>query len=318
MAMNRVQFQKGLSMTEFLQLYGTEEACEKAVMQARWPQGYRCPACDHAVSRTTFVRKGRMYWQCADCEHQCSLTSGTIFASTKLPLTVWFLAMQLLTQAKNNVSALELKRQIGVCYRSAWLLKHKVLEVMRVAEEDRRLTGRVEIDDAYLGGQRAGGKTGRGSENKVPFVAAIQTTEDGKPHLVCLAQRSFTKASMQEFFARSTALPLTVVSDGLNCFAMATTLGAVHDREVTGGGKASVALDKFRCVNTLIGNVKTAMTGTYHAIRFAKYAYRYLAEVQFRFNRRYDMPGILRHLLASMVVTSARPGSRIRVAEFGR
>lgn len=106
------------------------------------------------------------------------------------------MAMQLLTQSKTNVSALELKRQIGVCYRSAWLLKHKVLEAMRLAESGRQLTGRVEIDDAYLGGQRSGGKVGRGSENKVPFVAAIQTTDDGKPHLACLSPRPFTKASL--------------------------------------------------------------------------------------------------------------------------
>lgn len=77
-----------------------------------------------------------------------------------------------------------------------------------------------------------------------------------------------------------------MVSDGLSCFGVAASLGAVHDCEVTGGGKASVTLEKFRCGNTLIGNVKTAITGTYHAIKFAKYAYRYLAEVQFRFNRR--------------------------------
>ena len=92
--------------------------------------------------------------------------------------------MQLLAQSKNNVSALELKRHLGVCYRTAWLVKHKILEAMRLAEVDRQLTGRVEIDDAYLGGERSGGKTGRGSENKVPFVAAVQTTEDGRPHLV--------------------------------------------------------------------------------------------------------------------------------------
>ena len=75
--------------------------------------------------------------------------------------------MQLLTQAKNNVSALELHRQVGVSYPTAWLMKHKLLEVMRQREGSRQLTGRLEIDDAYLGGQRSGGKAGRGSENKI-------------------------------------------------------------------------------------------------------------------------------------------------------
>jgi transposase-like protein len=127
MQMNRVQFQKGLSTPEFLALYGTQEQCEQALVAVRWLSGFVCPACGVMESRTTFRRQGRLYWQCSGCEHQCSVTSGTVFGSTKLPLTLWFLAMQLLTQSKTNVSALELKRQLGVCYRTAWLVKHKLL-----------------------------------------------------------------------------------------------------------------------------------------------------------------------------------------------
>ena len=95
------------------------------------------------------------------CRHQCSVISGTIFEATKLGLSRWFLAMHLLTQSKNNVAALELMRHLGVCYKTAWLIKHKLMEVMRVREEGRQLDGRVEIDDAYLGGERSGGKAGR-------------------------------------------------------------------------------------------------------------------------------------------------------------
>jgi len=102
-----------------------------------------------------------------------------------LGLTRWFLAMHLLTQSKNNVAALELMRHLGVCYKTAWLIKHKLMEVMRVREDSRVLDGRVEIDDAYLGGELAGGKSGRGSENKVPFIAAVQTTPDGQPQFAC-------------------------------------------------------------------------------------------------------------------------------------
>jgi hypothetical protein len=92
-------------------------------------------------------------------------------------------------------------------------------------------------------------------------------------------------------------------------------MGAVHDREVTGGGKASVLNEKFRAVNTLIGNVKTALTDTYHAVKFAKYGYRYLAEVQFRFNRRYDMRGMIASLLRALVAAPKQPERGIRVAE---
>ena len=120
-------------------------------------ESFTCPKYSGAAS-CSFRREGRLYWQCAACRHQCSVIVGTIFESTKLPLTIWFLAMHLLTQTKNNVSALELKRHLGVSYLTAWLVKHKLMEVMRVEEESRRLTGRVEIDDAYLGGERSGGK----------------------------------------------------------------------------------------------------------------------------------------------------------------
>jgi ribosomal protein L37AE/L43A len=315
--MNRVQFQQGLSMAEFIQRYGTDDKCEQALVASRWAYGFRCEACG-GQARSTFRRDGRLYWQCADCPHQTSLISGTIFQASKLPLSRWFLAMHLLTQAKNNVSALELKRHLGVCYRTAWLVKHKLLEVMRLREEDRQLTGRVEIDDAYLGGERSGGKPGRGSENKIPFVAAVQTTESGHPHLVCFSQRPFTKESISDFIGHSTALPLTLVSDGLGCFKVAAEMGAVHDRTVTGGGKACVALDQFTAVNILLGNLKTAMSGTYHAIKFAKYAARYLGEVQYRFNRRYDLRSILGRLIKAAVATGPICEASIRVAEVHR
>ena len=261
-------------------------------------------------------RQGRLYWQCASCRHQCSVISGTIFEATKLPLTRWFLAMHLLTQAKNNVSALELKRHLGVSYPTAWLVKHKLMEVMRRREDSRQLTGRVEIDDAYLGGERSGGRSGRGSENKVPFIAAVQTTEAGQPMLACFARAPLTKQAVEEFAAKSLARPLTVVSDGLWCFT-ATEAAGVHERVVTGGGKASVKLPQFQAVNTVLSNLKTAMAGTYHAVKFAKYAHRYLAEVQYRFNRRFDLRAILQRLVRVAVLTE--PGNRgfIREAEVG-
>ena len=98
-----------------------------------------------------------------------------------LPLTIWFLAMHLLTQAKNNVSALELKRHLGVRYKTAWLLKHKLMQVMSEREAPRQLDGRVEIDDAYLGGELPGGKSGRGSENKVSATPRLLSGQEIGP-----------------------------------------------------------------------------------------------------------------------------------------
>lgn len=314
MAMNRVQFQPGLSMTEFLDRYGSEDKCEAALVAARWPQGFACPACGSGV-HGVFVRDGRRYWQCGSCRHQCSVISGTIFEATKLPLMRWFVAMHLLTQYKNNVSALELKRHLGVCYKTAWLMKHKLMEVMRQREDSRVLDGRVEIDDAYLGGERAGGKRGRGSENKIPFIAAVQTTPDGHPLYACFAKQPFTTEAVAIWAAKSLATSAHVVSDGLWCFRAVTIIGADHKPTVTGGDKASTKLPQFKAINTLLGNLKTALNGTYHAFDFAKYAHRYLAEAQYRFNRRFNLASILARLLRAASLTPPRPASLIRMAE---
>jgi transposase-like protein len=172
MAINPVQFQEGLSMVEFMTQYGSEAKCYRALYRARWPKGFRCPACANR-SRSRFRRQGRVYYQCCACRHQTTLLSGTVFEGTKLPLTTWFIALYLLTSTKTNLSALELKRHLGVRYRTAWRLKHKIMQAMTEREETRQLTGFVQLDDAYLGGERNGGKAGRGSENKQPFVIAV-------------------------------------------------------------------------------------------------------------------------------------------------
>ena len=116
------------------------------------------------------------------------MTAGTFFASTKLPLTTRFLAIYLLSQAKTGLSALALKRRIGVSHPTAWLMHHKVMEAMADREAAHRLVGAVEVDDAYLGGERAGGKPGRGSENKVPIAAAVSLNDRGHPLYVKVTQ----------------------------------------------------------------------------------------------------------------------------------
>lgn len=224
MGINKVQFQKGLSMVQFMERYGTEKKCHAAVVALRWPNGFVCSECGE-TRHCTFERKGLKYWQCSACREQTTVMCGTIFEATKLPLTTWFLAMHLLTQAKNNVSALELKRHLGVRYKTAWLLKHKLMQVMSEREASRQLDGRVEIDDAYLGGELPGGKSGRGSENKVSFIAAVQTTETGGPLTVCLKKLEFTKEAIAEWAKATLAASAHVVSDGLWCFQAVTAAG---------------------------------------------------------------------------------------------
>ena len=140
--------QKGQSLAEFTDRYGSEEQCRAALFQARWPQGFECPECGR--KRCCRLRC-RNVFQCTRCRHQVSLTASTVFANTKLPLRRWFLAMYLLTQSKNGLSAMALGRQLGVSYNTAWSLKHKLMQVMKERDESGRLGHIVQVDDAYLG-----------------------------------------------------------------------------------------------------------------------------------------------------------------------
>ena len=316
MSINQVQFQRGLSMAEFMERYGTEEKCHAALVASRWPRGFRCPAC-RDERHSTFVREGRSYWQCYRCRHQTTVTAGTIFDATKLPLTRWFVAMHLMTQAKNNVSALELKRHLGVRYKAAWLMKHKLLQVMAEREDRRVLDGRIEVDDAYLGGERPG-KRGRGSENKVSFIVAVQTADDGRPLLTRMNRIAFTREAVADWANQALAASARVTSDALDCFEGFRSNVADYQPVVVGSGRqAVVAHPEFRRVNTVLSNLKTAISGTYHAFKFAKYAERYLAEVQYRFNRRFDLGSILVRLVRAAALTRPRPEPMIRLAEVG-
>ena len=155
MTMNRVQFQPGLSLPEFYRQFGTEEQCTEALEQARWPEGFRCPHCQ-SVAHYVLRSRPRKTFQCAACRRQTSLIAGILFEHTHLPLTVWFLAIYLVSEAKTGLSALALKRQLGGSYPPAWLLHHKLMQTMSERDALDTLRGTVPVDEAYLGGERLG------------------------------------------------------------------------------------------------------------------------------------------------------------------
>lgn len=271
MAFNRIQFQPGMSIPEFLRTFGTEGQCAEAVKAARWPDSFRCPRCSSA-DHYVVGHGARRLFQCQGCKHQTWLTAGSLVEHTEPPLTTWFLAIYLLSQAKTGLSSLALKRQLGVSYPTAWLLQQKISRAMAAQEQTHRLGGQVQIDDTYLGGKRAGGKAGRGSENKVPMVAAVAINEAGHPaHLKLSVLRGFTSLALGKW-ASANLMPGTVVcSDGLGCFAAVTSAGCLHQPTVVGDRKPR-DLPEFTCVNTVLGNLKTTLAGGFHALGYRKYA----------------------------------------------
>ena len=307
MQKNMVQFQKGLSLHDFLDEFGPAEQCEQALFRMRRPDGLGCDACgSHSFCR---LRRRRVF-QCNRCKRQVSLLAGTILQSTKLPLNAWFLAIDLLTPAKNGISALEAGRHLGVNDSTAWKLKHKLLQVMQERDAGRKLSGTVQMDDACPGGERHGGKRGRGAAGKTPPVIAVQVTGATgeqqpvvrKPSLVA----GFRKAELG-CRARENLKPgTTVQSDGLGCFRGVEAAGCRHGVTVRGGGAGSCDLPQLARANTMLGNVKRSLDGTYHAVK-AKHAGRYLAEFQYRCNCRYDLAARPQRLLRAAAATLPLP-----------
>ncbi len=148
--------------------------------------------------------------------------------------------MYLLTQSKNGVSALELSRQLGLSYNSAWRMKHKLMQAMKERDDTRALGGFVQLDDAYWGGERHGGKRGRGADAKTPFVAAVATNAEGRPvamRLSCV--RGFRSDEIAAWACKHLGAGSVVVSDGLACFAAVQRAGCLHQPIITGSGPRS-------------------------------------------------------------------------------
>lgn len=312
MAKNQVQFQKGYSVFDFMQDFGTEDKCEKALFNWRFPQGYVCREC----SNTTYCQlKCRKLLQCNRCGHQHSLTSGTLFAHSKLPLTKWFMAIHLLTQSKTGLSAMELKRQLGVNYDTAWKMKHKLLQAMKESEDKSKIGGIVQLDDVYWGGERRGGKRGRGAGGKTPFLAAVALNEEGHPvRMKMTVVEGFKTKVIAQWSEKYVKSDTIVISDGLPCFRAIASEDKHHIYSKTGGDLHKLEHPAYIWVNTMIGNVKNSLRGSCHAIA-PKHLPRHLAEYCFRFNNRFNLRDIMPRLAKAAVRTPPMPYKLLKLAE---
>jgi hypothetical protein len=295
---------RGLSEAAFRERYGTEEQCRQALVQLRWGRGWTCPKCGHG-RHAALARRALLH--CNRCRHQVSLTAGTIFHATKLPLTTWFQAIYHLSQSKGGISSVELGRRLGVRQPTAWLLKQKLMQAMALREAAKpKLAGRIEVDDAYLGGERSG-KRGRGAGGKTPFVAAVETTPEQRPRRLRLTVvKGFRKAEIGVLAKASLAAGSHVISDGLSCWPAVAEAGCRHWPMPTGSGRQAARWAPFKWVNTALGNIKTALSGTHHHVS-AKHAQRYLASFAWRFNRRYQLDTLTERLAFACIRAEPHP-----------
>ena len=213
MPRNRVQHQKGLSDDAFERLYPDEEACRKAWFAWRWPEGFKCPRC--AGSKYCEIR-GRQLLQCRQCRYQTSLIAGTVLQGTKLPMRVWFRAMHLLAQGKKGLSNIELGRRLGISTNAAWRVQHKLMQA--TIERDRRYKlgaagPRIEIDDAYIGGEPTGRAPGAVGEAIPPLLWRSKLPQIGGLYTPACKLSAVLTAETKRLCAR-VAAGTTIVSDG--------------------------------------------------------------------------------------------------------
>lgn len=250
-----------MSLNQFLEEYGSEEKCLNGLEQARWNKGFSCPKCGNN-QYSIFYRNGNKHGQCSRHKHQSTVRSGTLFHSSKLPLTQWFLGLYFITQSKTNISALSLKRHLGVSYPTAWLMRHKLMQTMLEREQPRQLSGGVVADDAYLGGVTQGKMRGRGAKKAGLFMAAVEVDEDSVVRYVRFDPLSDLSAkSIKEWAEKSLQKKCHLVTDGYCSLPAAGSAISSHEQVVVSPLKSS-DFDCFRWINIVISNAKTSMRGS--------------------------------------------------------
>jgi len=266
------------TILEFEQCFGTEEACRRYLFQLRWPEGFCCPRCGH---RQAWATKRRLY-RCRQCDYQVSVTAGTIFQDTRKPLRLWFRAIWHVTSQKIGVSALGLQRVLGLPrYETTWTWLQK-LRVAMVRPGRDRLSGIIEVNETYIGGEKPG-KRGRGAGGKALVMVAAQENE-GHIGRIRLCRVPDASAESLSQAVQDTVEPGSMVrTDGWGGYGQLTSLGYVHAvvRETGEVGENLLPL-AHRAASLL----KRWLLGTHQGAVRASHLDYYLDEFTFRFNRR--------------------------------
>jgi transposase-like protein len=263
---------------EFENRFGDEESCREYLARMRWPEGFRCPACSHAEAWVS--RRGLR--ECQACGRQTSVTAGTVFQDTRLPLRLWFRAMWAMTGYKHGVSALGLQRVLGMKrYETVWTWLHKLRTAM-VRPGRERLSGTVEVDETYIGGVRTG-KRGRGAEGKALVAVAVED-KDGEIGRIRLGRVADASAdSLTAFITENVEAGSLIRTDGWSAYGALSERGFGH--EVAREG-AEVGDDLLPLAHRVASLLKRWLLGTHQgAVRPSHLDY-YLDEFTFRFNRR--------------------------------
>ena len=284
-----------MDMLEFIEKYGTEEQCRRHLFNSRWPNGFVCPKCGHTEA---FDIKSRSLYQCKACNHQASVTAGTIMDGTRTPLRKWFLAFYYMSEDKRGISALALKAKLGIAYQTAWSMCHKIRHAMGERDEGYKLDGIVELDEAFFGSPAEGGKRGRGTDKTAVFVS-VSLTKDGKPEFARMKVvesgdgESVNGETARKFVGAAVAKGSEIRTDGLNIYnALAKDGYTLTQKDYDPKNQP----EHLHWTHIIISNAKALIRGTFHGLD-SIHLQRYLNEFCYRFNRRWLKSGIFPRLV---------------------
>jgi len=261
--------------------YGTDDKCRETLMHLRWPDGVKCLRCNSDKVSDELI-SDRKVFVCYSCRYQFSATVDTIFHDSHLPLTKWFLVTYLLCESKKGMSANQIKRMMGISYKTAWYLCHRIRKAMAEAD-GHLLTGKVEIDETYVGGKRRGlGRAYKGNK-----TAVIGIRERGG-HLHFIAARDLNQSKLYEIIARNVDKTVDVIM---------TDESALYNFKTTKYHKAKHATVNHSAGEYVVGDVTTngiesafsllkrGIMGTWHRVS-VKHLPAYLQEMTWRYNNR--------------------------------
>ena len=265
----------------------TEAKCLAFLERMRWPDGVKCLACE-SLRITRIESKGktgkpRKLYQCNDCRFQFTATTGTVYHDTHLPLSKWFLAIALITESKKGISANQLSRALGVQYRTAWYLAHRIRKAMAEANPPK-LSGTVEVDETYIGGKHRGHK---GKMKAKDVVVGIRQ-RGGDLRLLQVPDNKVVSIAQQVRENVSPDVDMIVTDDWQGYPAVMISSGIHGSKHETINHKEKVYVRGNVHTNTVesaFSLFKRGVVGSFHKISL-KHLQRYLNEFQFRFNNR--------------------------------
>jgi transposase-like protein len=290
-----------INLVNLIERYHSEDSCRARLEELRWPDGVACPRCE---SKSVASVEDRHQYQCRSCRYQFSVTAGTIFHDSHLPLWKWFLALYLIIESKKGISANQLKRTLGVSYKTAWYLCHRIRAALNEVDA-QLLKGIVETDETFVGGKVEG--EGRGyTDNKTIVVGALQ--RDG--NIVLQVVRGRDRETLHGFIRENVSGDVEAIyTDEWEAYRGVADEDTEHETVNHSEGEYARGKVHVNSMENVWSLLKRSIIGSYHQVS-TKHLDAYLDELEFRFNNR-ENPYMFRDAMLKLLLAETLPYAKL-------